>query len=104
MMDETGRNPGSSPPLCSRSWQEMASMAAGVNTGSGKTLHAMLREMEPGLFRAEYPGEMNADEAGVESFPDSHIGTNAIGVRMWVEQMAINLGYDRVMWHDPDTV
>jgi hypothetical protein len=47
---------------------------------------------------------MNADEAGVESFPDSHIGTNAIGVRMWVEQMAINLGYDRVMWHDPDTV
>jgi hypothetical protein len=71
---------------------------------SGGPLHAILREVEAGLFRAEYPGEMNADDSGVEAYPDSHIGTDRDGVRMWVEQMAANMGYDRVIWHDPDTV
>lgn len=66
------------------------------------TLRAIVREMQPGLFRAEYPGEMNQQQAGVESFPDSHIGTDANGVREWVEAMAVNLGYDRVVWEPPE--
>jgi hypothetical protein len=66
-------------------------------------LHAILREMEPGVFRAEYPGEMNQDEATVEAFPDSHVGTEASGVRQWVETMATSLGYDRVVWDPADT-
>src|ERR1700677_4264408 len=43
-----------------------------VNMSKSKkgVLHAILREMEPGVFRAEYPGEMNQDEATVEAFPD----------------------------------
>ncbi len=65
-------------------------------------LRAILREMEPGLFRAEYPGEMNQDEAGVEALPDSHIGTDASGVKQWVETMATGLGYERVVWESPD--
>jgi hypothetical protein len=67
------------------------------------TLHAILREVEPNLFRAEYPGEMNQDEADIEAFPDSHIGTDAAGVRQWVETMAKGLGYDRVVWDPPET-
>jgi hypothetical protein len=66
------------------------------------TLRAILREMEPGLFRAEYPGEMNQDDAGVEAFPDSHVGTDADGVKQWVETMAQGLGYDRVVWEPPE--
>jgi hypothetical protein len=67
------------------------------------TLHAILREVEPNLFRAEYPGEMNQDEADIEAFPDSHIGTDAAGVKQWVETMAKGLGYDRVVWDPPET-
>jgi hypothetical protein len=72
-----------------------------MRTPTGKrsgTLHARLREVEPGVFSAEYPGEMNSDDAGPETFPDSHIGTDASGVRSWVEEMAVGLGYDGVVW------
>lgn len=65
------------------------------------TLRAILREMEPGLFKAEYPGEMNQDQSGIETFPDSHIGTDASGVKQWVETMATQLGYQRVVWESP---
>ncbi|HQT79808.1 MAG TPA: hypothetical protein PLD10_22430 [Rhodopila sp.] len=71
-------------------------MGAGPKSG---TLHAILQEVEPGLFRAEYPGELNQEQAGVEAFPDMHVGTDAAGVRSWVEQMAVGMGYDRVEWH-----
>ncbi len=72
---------------------------------SGKksgALHARLREVEPGLFTAEYPGEMNSDDAGPEAFPDAHIGTSASGVKNWVEEMAAGMGYDRVVWESDD--
>ena len=72
---------------------------AGKRSGA---LHARLREVEPGVFSAEYPGEMNSDDAGPEAFPDSHIGTDASGVKNWVEQMAAGLGYDRVVWEPAD--
>jgi hypothetical protein len=70
-------------------------------TRSG-VLTAILREVEPGLFRAEYPGEANQDQAGVEAFPDSHIGTDPSGVKNWVEEMAAGMGYDRVEWVPPE--
>jgi hypothetical protein len=74
-----------------------------VPTGRrGGTLHARLREVEPGVFSAEYPGEMNSDDAGPETIPDAHIGTDASGVRSWVEEMAVGLGYDRVVWAPAD--
>ncbi|HVY13973.1 MAG TPA: hypothetical protein VHB27_02005 [Rhodopila sp.] len=63
-------------------------------------LHATLKEVEPGLFRASYPGEMNGtDEPSGGQLPDSHIGTSRDDVRIWVEQMAVQLGYERVEWH-----
>jgi hypothetical protein len=65
---------------------------------TGGTFHARLREVEPDLFGAEYPGEMNSSDAGPETFPDAQIGTDASGVRSWVEEMAAGLGYDRVVW------
>lgn len=73
-----------------------------MSTSTKGTLRAILREVEPNLFRAEYPGEMNADDAGVEAFPDAHIGTDAAGVKQWVETMANGLGYERVVWEPPE--
>ena len=32
--------------------------------------------------------------------PDYHVGTSAKDVKIWVEQMARGLGYDRVEWDE----
>jgi len=61
-------------------------------------LRAVLREVEPGLFRAEYTGEINPDNPDEREIPDYHVGTDAAGVRQWVETMATNLGYEKVVW------
>jgi hypothetical protein len=76
-------------------------MRAPTERPSG-TLHARLREVEPGVFSAEYPGELNSDDPGPETFPDAHIGTDPAGVKNWVEQMAAGLGYERVVWEPAD--
>ncbi len=65
------------------------------------TMRAILHEPEQGLYRAEYSGEMNPEDSDARDFPDSHIGTDANGVRQWVEAMAISLGYDKVVWESP---
>ena len=61
-------------------------------------LHARMQEVEPGLFRAEYIGELNPDDPGQRAIPDTHVGTDARGVKTWVEQMAHALGYEHVIW------
>jgi hypothetical protein len=66
------------------------------------TLHAVLREIEPGLFRAEYRGEINPDSPDEREIPDFHIGTDASGVKQWVDEMATRLGYQAVVWDKPD--
>jgi hypothetical protein len=63
-------------------------------------LHATIEEVESGLFRADYPGEMNGrNEPTGGQFPDRHIATSQDAVRVWVEEMAASLGYERVEWH-----
>jgi hypothetical protein len=64
----------------------------------GGVLHASLREVEPGVFRAEYHGELNPESPDAREFPDTHLDTSADGVKVWVEQMARSLGYERVVW------
>jgi hypothetical protein len=63
-------------------------------------LHARLRQVEGELFRAEYSGEINPDPSDARDIPDYHVGTTADGVKIWVEQMAEGLGYDRVVWDE----
>lgn len=60
--------------------------------------HASLREVEDGVFRAEYSGEINPANPDAREIPDYHVGTSAAEVKIWVEQMALRLGYDRVIW------
>ncbi len=62
------------------------------------TLRATLLEIEPGLYRAQYSGELNPENPDQREIPDFHLGTNAASVRQWVEEMASGLGYDRVVW------
>lgn len=61
---------------------------------------ARLRQVEDSVFRAEYSGEINPESPDAREIPDHHVGTSAEGVKMWVEQMAKNLGYDRVIWDE----
>ena len=61
-------------------------------------LHASMREVEPGVFRAEYLGELNPERPDQRAFPDTHLGSSPEEVKTWVEQMALSLGYERVVW------
>ena len=61
-------------------------------------LRAVLRQVETNLYRAEYGGEINPDKPDERAIPDYHIGTDAAGVKLWVEQMATSLGYESVVW------
>ena len=60
--------------------------------------HASLREVEQGLYVAEYSGEINPEDPDARGIPDRHVGTSAQDVKVWVEQMAVGLGYERVIW------
>ena len=67
-------------------------------------LRAKLLEVENGLYRAQYSGEINPDPSDARDFPDYHIGTDPEAVRSWVEHMARSLGYAGVEWEpsEPD--
>jgi hypothetical protein len=60
--------------------------------------HASLREVEHGLYLAEYSGEINPENPDAREIPDRHVGTSVQEVKVWVEQMAVGLGYERVIW------
>jgi hypothetical protein len=60
--------------------------------------HASLREVEDALFLAEYSGEINPENPGAREIPDRHVGTSPQEVKLWVEQMALGLGYEQVIW------
>lgn len=60
--------------------------------------HASMRQVEPGVFRAEYLGELNPSNPDQRALPDFHLGSSPAEVKLWVEQMALSLGYDRVVW------
>ena len=75
-----------------------------MNTTSGPrsgTMHAVLREAGPDLYRAEYSGEFNPEHPDERAIPDFHVGTDADGVKHWVEEMATQLGYEAVVWDPP---
>jgi hypothetical protein len=61
-------------------------------------LHARIDEVEPGLFKAAYIEETMPRGSDAMLIPDTHIATSRDGVRMWVERMAADLGYQRVDW------
>ncbi len=65
----------------------------------GQEFHAKMEKLEEGLFRASYLGETNPESpAPGQALPDSHLGTDAAEVKTWVEQMALSMGYSRVIW------
>jgi hypothetical protein len=58
-------------------------------------LHARMRAVQGGLFRAEYSGEINPESSDARDIPGYHVSTSPEDVKIWVEQMAQGLGYDR---------
>lgn len=70
---------------------------AGLGIAGGITaIWATQADSSP--FRGKYSGEMNSQNAGVEAFPDSHIGTGASSAKNWIQEMAVGSRYDRVVW------
>lgn len=63
-------------------------------------LRARLIRTDDGLFQADYSGEINPDPSDARDIPDRHIATSAADLRIWVEQMAGRLGYERVIWDE----
>ena len=62
--------------------------------------HAILRRVEDGVFRAEYSGEIDPENLDEREILDYHLGTSVSDVKVWVEQMAQGLGYQRVVWDE----
>jgi hypothetical protein len=65
-----------------------------------RIMHASMREVEPGLFNAEYPGAYNPQGSDRERFPDTHNGTDPKAVKAWVETLALEMGFTRVVWDE----
>jgi hypothetical protein len=63
-------------------------------------LHARMRAVQGGLFRAEYSGEINPESSDARGIPDYHVSTSAEDAKIWVEQTARGPGYDRVVWDE----
>jgi hypothetical protein len=62
-------------------------------------LHARLERMDSGMYRAVFAGESNPeDPAPGQEWPDAHIGDTPEGVKLWLESLAPQLGYRRVVW------
>ncbi len=49
--------------------------------------HAAIREIEPGVFRAEYSGELNPQDPDARELPDYHLGTSVADVKVRVKQL-----------------
>ena len=72
-------------------------MSDGPNT-SHREFHTAIREVEPGVFRAEYRGKLDPTDPDERELPDFHLGTSLADVKIRGEQMARSMGYDRVVW------
>ncbi len=60
---------------------------------------ARLEKMDSNLYRAVYLGELNPEHsAGGQAWPDAHVGDTPEGVKTWVENLAREMGYTRVVW------
>lgn len=74
----------------------MPAEAARVAPGE---FHARLEKVEPNVYRAVFAGELNPSHPRTgEAWPDAHVGDTPEGVKAWVENMARDLGYSRVVW------
>lgn len=63
------------------------------------TFRARLEQVEPGMYRAVYAGELNPQGASpAEVWPDAHVGDSPEAVKAFVEKFARELGYERVVW------
>ncbi len=52
-------------------------------------LHASLRNVARGVFRAAHSGEIS---------PDDYVGSSVTELKIWVDQIPSGLGNSRVFW------
>ena len=71
---------------------------ADARNAARSEFHAVIREVEPGVYRAEYRGEMDPEDPDERELPDYHVGTSVADVKIWTEQMARTMGYARIVW------
>lgn len=72
--------------------------------GAKGTLHARIRKMEPGVYRAEYPGELNPQpnrqNPPERILSDYHLADSVEAAKYFVESMARELDYREVIWDE----
>jgi hypothetical protein len=68
----------------------------GTATEHGRTLRATLCEIERGVFFASYPDCKSVSETG--GLTSYQVGTSAADAKHRIEQGAIALGYETVVW------
>ena len=70
--------------------------------GARGDFHARIREVEKGVFRAEYQGELNpmqnAENPSARQWPDYHLSDSLQAAKTWVENLAREMNYNRVVW------
>jgi hypothetical protein len=70
--------------------------------GTRGDFHARIIKVEPGLYRAEYPGEMNPEPNGENPeervIPDYHLADSVEAAKYFVESLAKGMNYARVVW------
>ena len=65
--------------------------------------HARIREVEDGLYLAEFTGELNPDNPDAREWTDSHLSTSLDEAKVFVENLARTENYARVVWESlPD--
>lgn len=66
--------------------------------GAKGDFHASIRQVEPGLYKAEYTGDLNPAHPDAREWPDSHIANTLAEAKGFVEELARSLNYRRVVW------
>jgi hypothetical protein len=68
-----------------------------ANSSRGE-FHAVLRRTAGGLYQAQYSAEFNPENPDARELPDFHLSSTMADAQVWVEQMALGMGYSRVIW------
>jgi hypothetical protein len=71
-----------------------------MTDNDARIMHASMREVETGLFNAEYFGADDLKGGHPERFPDTHNSTDANALKTWVETMAVEMGFTSVVWDE----
>jgi hypothetical protein len=64
----------------------------------GREFRAFLRKVSSGRYRAEYRCAFNPHNPDEWELRGFHLSSSMANAKQWVEQMALDMGYESVAW------